>query len=188
MMNSTLINSIHLYEYYKSLGEKAINQIEDNALWWAPDEKSNSISVIIKHLHGNMLSRWTDFLTTDGEKEWRKRDSEFEEKTMTRQELMELWDEGWACLFTALGALKPEDMDKTIYIRNMGQSVEDAIMRQLAHYAYHVGQIVYLARLTNTGDWKSLTIPKGNSDTYNQAKFEPGKRIEHFTKNLHDLK
>ncbi len=188
MMNSTLTNSIHLYEYYKSLGEKAINQIEDNAFWWAPDEKSNSISVIIKHLHGNMLSRWTDFLTTDGEKEWRKRDSEFEETITTRQDLMSQWEEGWVCLFNALRSLTVEDMEKTIYIRNMGQSVEDAIMRQLAHYAYHVGQIVYLARLANTGDWKSLTIPKGNSDTYNQAKFEPGKRIEHFTKNLHDLK
>ncbi|HZV71275.1 MAG TPA: DUF1572 family protein [Saprospiraceae bacterium] len=189
MMNSTITNSISLYEYYKSLGEKAIKQVNnDEALFWAPDEKSNSISVIIKHLHGNMLSRWTDFLTTDGEKPWRKRDSEFEETTMTREELMTLWNEGWTCLFDALRALTVEDLEKTIYIRNMGQTVEDAIMRQLAHYAYHVGQIVYLARLVNTGDWTSLTIPKGNSDSYNKAKFEPGKRIEHFTKNLHDLK
>lgn len=107
---------------------------------------------------------------------------------MTREQLMLLWEEGWSCLFNALKSLTIEDMEKTIYIRNMGQSVEDAVLRQLAHYAYHIGQIVYLARLTNQGDWQSLTIPKGNSDAYNKAKSEPGKRIEHFTKNLHDLK
>lgn len=187
MMPSTVSHAIDLYKYYKSLGEKALAQTPDEALNWAPDEKSNSINVIIRHLHGNMLSRWTDFLTSDGEKEWRQRDGEFEEREMDREPLMQLWEEGWACLFNALTALTPEDMDKTIYIRNMGQSVEDAIMRQLAHYAYHVGQIVYLARLTNQGDWKSLTIPKGDSGVYNKEKFAPGKRMEHFTKNLHDL-
>ena len=188
MIPATLVNSIHLYEYYKSLGEKALAQVtDDDALNWTPDPKSNSINVIIKHLHGNMLSRWTDFLTTDGEKPWRNRDSEFEEANHTRDEIMSWWEEGWSCLFNALNELKPEDMEKTIYIRNMGQSVEDAIIRQLAHYAYHVGQIVYLARLVNKGDWKSLTIPRGNSEEYNKGKFEPGKRIEHFTKNLHDL-
>jgi hypothetical protein len=187
MMTSTLTHAVDLYQYYKSLGEKAMAQTDDAALNWLPDEKSNSINVIIRHLHGNMMSRWTDFLTTDGEKEWRKRDGEFEEHDMTREQLMALWEEGWNCLFHALRSLTPEDMEKTIFIRNMGQSVEDAIMRQLAHYAYHVGQIVYLARLTNDGNWKSLTIPKGNSNEYNEAKFAPGKRIEHFTKNLHDL-
>ncbi|MEO6132292.1 MAG: DUF1572 family protein [Saprospiraceae bacterium] len=187
-MNSTLTNSISLYEYYKSLGEKALHQTPDDALCWAPDEKSNSISVIIKHLHGNMLSRWTDFLTTDGEKPWRERDGEFEEAPINRDALMDRWDAGWSCLFTTLKELTPEDMDKIIYIRNMGQTVEDAIMRQLAHYAYHVGQIVYLARLANAGDWSSLTIPKGDSTVYNQVKVAPGKRIEHFTKNLNDLK
>lgn len=188
MIPSTLANSIELYKYYKSLAEKALAQTGDEALNWAPDDKSNSINVIIKHLHGNMMSRWTDFLTTDGEKEWRKRDEEFEEHELSREQLMALWEEGWNCLFNALNALTAEDMEKIIYIRNMGQTVEDAIMRQLAHYAYHVGQIVYLARLTNQGDWKSLTIPKNNSTEYNQAKFGPGKRVEHFTKNLHDLK
>ncbi len=188
MISSTLTHAIDLYQYYKSLAEKAMAQAEDNALNWAPDDKSNSITVIVKHLHGNMLSRWTDFLTTDGEKEWRKRDSEFEETPMTREQLMLLWEEGWACLFQALKSLTAEDMEKIVYIRNMGQTVEDAILRQLAHYAYHCGQIVYLARLANTGDWKSLTIPKGNSEAYNQAKSAPGKRVEHFTKNLHELK
>jgi hypothetical protein len=188
MISSTLTNAIALYQYYKSLGEKAISQIDDEALNWIPDPKSNSIQVIIKHLHGNMLSRWTDFLTSDGEKEWRDRDGEFVDTDMTREEIMKLWEEGWTCLFKALNALTIEDMEKIIYIRNMGQTVEDAVLRQLAHYAYHVGQIVYLARLANQGDWKSLTIPKGDSTSYNKSKFEPGKRIEHFTKNLHDLK
>ena len=156
-------------------------QITDEALFQMPDEKSNSISVIVKHLHGNMLSRWTDFLTTDGEKEWRDRDSEFEETIETRDEVMKQWNEGWACVFSALNTLHPEDFDKTVYIRNMGQTVLEAIMRQMAHYAYHIGQIVYLARLFNEGDWKTLTIPKGGSAAYNKEKNAPGKRIEHFT-------
>jgi len=181
MTDSTLKNTINVFEYYKSLGEKAMAQITDEALFQIPDEKSNSISVIVKHLHGNMLSRWTDFLTTDGEKEWRDRDSEFEETIETREEVMKQWNEGWACVFSALATLQPEDFDKTVYIRNMGQTVLEAIMRQMAHYAYHLGQIVYLARLFNEGDWKTLTIPKGGSAAYNKEKNAPGKRIEHFT-------
>ena len=181
-MNSTLSNTIHLFEYYKSLGEKAMVQVNDEALWWTPDEKSNSISLIVKHLNGNMLSRWTDFLTTDGEKPWRKRDEEFEETIRSREEMMTLWNEGWKCLFDTLHSLKKEDLEKTINIRNMGQRVEDAIIRQLTHYAYHTGQIVYLARLANEGNWKSLTIPKGESETYNADKFKKEKREEHFTK------
>ena len=181
MIDSTLKNTIGVFEYYKTLGEKAMAQISDQALFHMPDEKSNSVSVIVKHLHGNMLSRWTDFLTTDGEKEWRDRDSEFEETTETRDEVMKQWNEGWACVFSALNTLHPEDFDKTVYIRNMGQTVLEAIMRQMAHYAYHIGQIVYLARLFNEGDWKTLTIPKGGSAAYNKEKNAPGKRIEHFT-------
>ena len=181
MTDSTLKNTINVFEYYKSLGEKAMAQITNEALFQMPDEKSNSISVIVKHLHGNMLSRWTDFLTTDGEKEWRDRDSEFEETIETRDEVMKQWNEGWACVFSALNTLHPEDFDKTVYIRNMGQTVLEAIMRQMAHYAYHIGQIVYLARLFNEGDWKTLTIPKGGSAAYNKEKNAPGKRIEHFT-------
>lgn len=181
MIDSTLKNTIGVFEYYKTLGEKAMAQITDEALFHMPDEKSNSISVIVKHLHGNMLSRWTDFLTTDGEKEWRDRDSEFEETIETRDEVMKQWNEGWACVFNALNTLQPEDFGKTVYIRNMGQTVLEAIMRQMAHYAYHIGQIVYLARLFNEGDWKTLTIPKGGSAAYNKEKNAPGKRIEHFT-------
>lgn len=180
-MPQTIKNTISVFEYYKSLGEKAMAQVRDEALFHMPDAKSNSISVIVKHLHGNMLSRWTDFLTTDGEKDWRKRDEEFEEAASTRAEVMHQWNEGWACLFAALNGLTPDDLGKTVYIRNMGQTVEDAIMRQLAHYAYHIGQIVYLARLFNEGDWTSLSIPKGGSATYNKGKSEGGQRMEHFT-------
>ena len=176
-----LKNTIKLFEYYKSLGEKAIAQISDDALLWAPDAKSNSIHVIIKHLHGNMLSRWTDFLTTDGEKAWRDRDGEFTEGNDSRDHIMMLWNEGWKCVFDALNQLTTDDLSKVVYIRNMGQPAEEAIMRQLAHYAYHVGQIVYLARWKNEGDWKSLTIPKGESGSYNQEKFSHEKREEHFT-------
>lgn len=181
MIDSTLKNIINVFEYYRSLGEKAMAQISDEALFHMPDEKSNSISVIVKHLQGNMLSRWTDFLTTDGEKEWRDRDSEFEETIETRVEVMKQWNEGWTCLLSALSNLQPEDFDQTVYIRNMGQTVLEAIMRQMAHYAYHIGQIVYLARFFNEGDWKTLTIPKGGSAAYNKEKNAPGKRIEHFT-------
>ncbi len=174
-------NCIRLFEYYKSLGEKAMAQVSDDALFHMPDSKSNSISVIVRHLHGNMLSRWTDFLTTDGEKEWRKRDEEFEETLESREEVMKLWDEGWACVLNALHALTPEDFGKTVYIRNQGHSVDDAILRQLAHYAYHVGQIVYLARWLNDGDWQSLSIPKGGSAAFNAEKFSNEKESRHFT-------
>jgi hypothetical protein len=181
MDDATLKYTTAVFQYYKNLGEKAMAQVADDAIFHMPDEKSNSISVIVKHLHGNMLSRWTDFLTTDGEKEWRQRDDEFEETDSTRDEVMKRWEEGWTCLFNALNSLTIEDMDKTVYIRNMGQSVLEAIMRQLAHYAYHIGQIVYLSRWFNTGNWTSLTIPKGGSAQYNQEKFSPGKRIQHFS-------
>lgn len=176
-----LKNTISLFEYYKTLAEKAMEQVPDESLWWTPDEKSNSISLIVKHLHGNMLSRWTDFLTTDGEKEWRNRDEEFIETIHSRSEMMSLWEEGWHCVFNALLPLSDEDLTKVVYIRNMGHTVHDAMLRQLAHYAYHIGQIVYLARLANDGSWTSLSIPKGGSSAFNNDKFGKGKRIEHFT-------
>jgi hypothetical protein len=146
MMPSTLAHAIDLTSITNRLGEKSLAQTSDDALNWIPDEKSNSINVIIRHLHGNMMSRWTDFLTTMVKRNGASVTEEFEEHDMTRVQLMQLWEEGWTCLFNALKSLSAEDMEKTIYIRNMGQSVEDAIMRQLAHYAYHVGQIVYLAQ------------------------------------------
>ena len=180
-MDSFLQNNIKLFKYYKSLGEKTINQISKEELFWQYNEESNSIAIIIKHLSGNMLSRWTDFLTSDGEKEWRKRDGEFEDSIKSKKELEKIWNKGWDCLFNALGTLSEEDLNKTVYIRNMSQSVSDAINRQLAHYAYHVGQIVFIGKMMNNKDWKSLSIPKGDSIKYNKEKFNIPKQGKHFT-------
>ena len=146
--------------FYKSLGEKAIAQIEDEKLFWQYNNDSNSIANIVKHLSGNMISRWTDFLTTDGEKEWRNRDGEFENDIKTRAEVIAIWDKGWDRLFKTLSELNPEDLEKIIYIRNEAHTVMEAINRQLAHYPYHVGQIVYIAKMAKNSDWESLSIPK----------------------------
>src|SRR4051812_8617075 len=168
------------FAYYKSLGEKTFAQVPDEGLFWQYNEESNSIATIVKHLWGNMLSRWTDFLTTDGEKEWRNRDAEFENDINSRQALLEKWNEGWNCLFNAINALKEEDLNKIIYIRNQGHTVMEAINRQLAHYPYHVGQIVYISKMVCGAGWNSLSIPKGNSKIYNSEKFSQPPHIEHF--------
>lgn len=168
------------FEYYKMLGEKTFSQLTDEMLIRQFNEESNSIAVIVKHLWGNMLSRWTDFLTTDGEKEWRNRDAEFEADISNKDELIKKWNEGWDCLFSALYDLKPEDMNKTIYIRNQGHTVSEAIYRQLAHYSYHIGQIVYIGKMYSN-EWKSLSIPKNSSKAFNDAKFAADKHKEHFT-------
>ena len=168
------------FEYYKMLGEKAIAQVPDDKLSWQYNEDSNSIATIVKHLWGNMLSRWTNFLTSDGEKEWRDRDAEFENDIATRKEIMDKWNEGWNCMFAALNELTDDDLDKMIYIRNQGHTVMEAINRQLAHYSYHVGQIVFLSRMC-TGNWLSLSIPKGQSKAFNEEKFSRPKEQVHFT-------
>ena len=170
MTNEYLQNTIKQFEYYKLLGDKSFDQVSDEDLFWQYNESSNSIAVVVKHLWGNMLSRWTDFLTRDGEKDWRNRDAEFENNILTREELLQKWNEGWKCLFDALHGLHNDDLEKIIYIRNMGLTVTDAISRQLAHYTYHVGQIVYIARM-KANEWKSLSIPKGQSQQYNEKKF-----------------
>lgn len=180
-MESYLTSIIKQFQYYKHLGEKAIDQVPEETLNWSPGEESNSIPVIVKHLRGNMLSRWTDFLTSDGEKEWRQRDAEFEPESISRADLLKIWEEGWKCLFDAVEQLHSDDLEKIIYIRNEGHSVIDAINRQLAHYAYHIGQIVYLARMMAGEKWKSLSIPKGKSTSYNQGKFSAAKEERHFT-------
>jgi hypothetical protein len=174
--------------YYKTLGEKAIDQLEPEQLFISLNEDTNSIATIIKHLHGNMLSRWTDFLTTDGEKEWRNRDEEFSENTSTtlsmterKVDLLQKWNEGWDCLFKALNDLKPEQLTQIIYIRNEGHTVLEAINRQLAHYPYHVGQIVFYAKLLKKTEWTSLSIPKNKSTDYNTDKFSKDKSKKHFT-------
>ena len=159
---------------YKKLGEKAMDQLETAQLFQAPNEDSNSITVIIQHLWGNMLSRWTNFLTEDGEKEWRERDAEFENHPTNREELMKKWEEGWACLFNALDALQPEDLLKTIYIRHEAHTAMDAINRQLAHYPYHIGQIVYAAKWLKGEGFKSLSIPKGQSKQFNAGMSSKG--------------
>lgn len=167
--------------YYKTLGEKAINQLEAEQLFFAANEDTNSISIIVKHLHGNMLSRWTDFLTSDGEKPNRNRDSEFEGNFSSKEELMTKWNEGWACLFNATDSLTPEQLSQIVYIRNEGQTVVEAINRQLCHYSYHVGQIVFYAKMLKKTEWESLSIPKNKSKDYNADKFSKDKSIKNFT-------
>ena len=169
------------FEYYKLLGERTFEQLADEHLFIQPAPESNSIAVIVKHLSGNMRSRWTDFLSTDGEKEWRKRDEEFLPDLQTRAEVMHAWQIGWHCLFSAFNELKESDRDAIVYIRNLGHTVTEAINRQLAHYAYHVGQIVYIGKMLAAENWQSLTIPKGKSETYNAQKFARAKRRSHFT-------
>nr|WP_322623853.1 DUF1572 domain-containing protein [uncultured Flavobacterium sp.] len=169
--------------YYKALGEKAMAQLAPEQLFYTPDDDTNSIAVIVKHLHGNMLSRWTDFLTSDGEKEWRNRDAEFEDDFADKEHLLKAWEEGWQCLFTALDTVTPENLDSIIYIRNEGHTVVEAINRQLAHYPYHVGQIVFYAKMLKTTAWDSLSIPKNNSAVYNAGKFAQEKAIRNFTDN-----
>ncbi len=181
MTNDYLESVTKQLEYYKMLGDKTFAQLPDDKLFWQYNQDSNSIATIVKHLWGNMLSRWTDFLTTDGEKEWRDRDAEFENDIKTRQELTDKWNEGWMYLLNAIKSLNPEDLEKIIYIRNQGHTVTEAINRQLAHYPYHVGQIVFLGKMLAEEGWTSLSIPKGNSQTYNSDKFSKIKERTHFT-------
>ncbi|MFI5154172.1 MAG: DUF1572 family protein [Chitinophagales bacterium] len=147
---------------YKDLAEKTFLQLKAVDFDYLPNESSNSIALIIQHMSGNMLSRWTHFLTEDGEKTWRDRDDEFESHEYNREQLMDLWERGWTCTLNALNALREEDLLKTIHIRKEALSALDAINRQLAHYAYHVGQIVYIGKLLKDRDWETLTIPKAN--------------------------
>ena len=182
-----LLNGVRSYEFklsYKKLGEGAIAQLNDEEVFRKLNEASNSIALIVHHLNGNMLSRWTDFLTTDGEKPWRNREAEFDESYADKATMMKAWDEGWRCLFTALDSLKPGDLSKIIYIRNEGQPVLEAIQRQLAHYPHHVGQILYQAKALKGNDFKSLSIPKGNSEAFNKEKFDQARSNRHFTDGL----
>lgn len=164
-----LKDAIKRFRYYKELGDKTFAQLSDADLFYQPSGESNSIAVIIQHLYGNMMSRWTHFLTEDGEKEWRQRDAEFEPMQTSRQDLLSFWNEGWKCLLDTLDSLQPADLTKTVTIRTEPLPVYDAILRQLAHYPYHVGQIVYLGRLIKDKEWQSLSIPRGNSAQYLDA-------------------
>ena len=181
------INSVYLesikkqFQYYKTIAEKAIEQLEEHQLFEAKNEDNNSIATIIKHLSGNMLSRSTDFLTSYGEKDWRNRDAEFENNLQTKASVLQEWSKGWNCFFEAIDGLKPENLSEIIYIRNEGHTVLEAINRQLAHYPYHIGQIVFIAKQLKNSEWNSLSIPKNNSDKYNSDKFLKEKSIKHFT-------
>jgi len=166
---SYLKDAIALLRYYKKLAERAMSQTPDDALFAVPDPESNCIAIIVKHLSGNMRSRWTDFLATDGEKPDRNRDSEFLSPPSTRTELLSLWDSGWNCLFSALDSLTESDLARQVTIRGEPHSVLQAINRQLAHYPYHVGQIVFLARHYSGGCWTALTVPRGQSVAFNAS-------------------
>jgi len=181
-MNEDYLSSVRKqFEYYKLLGDKTLAQLPDEALFWQYNAESNSIAVIVQHLWGNMRSRWTDFLTSDGEKVWREREAEFEPRMQSRAELLAQWEEGWQCLFTALDTLTPSTWDTTVYIRNQGHSITEAINRQLAHYPYHIGQIVFLGKMALDRQWSSLSIPRGTSAHYNAEKFAQPKQVVHFT-------
>ena len=198
-MNADYLKSAkQQFLYYKQLGDKTMDQLSDEQLFWQYNDASNSIAIMVKHLWGNMMSRWTDFLTTDGEKDFRKRDEEFELRVgpslqgvdtanaegvdeHSRAVIIEKWEQGWACLFKALDSINEDNFDTTIYIRNQRHSIPEAVNRQMMHYAYHVGQMVYLGRMMKGEDWQSLSIPKGNSKAYNAEKFSQEKGKRHFT-------
>lgn len=181
-INNSYLESVKKqFLYYKMLGEKAMEQLEEEQLFISINEDTNSIATIIKHISGNMLSRWTDFLTSDGEKEWRNRDDEFENTINSKDELLTIWNKGWNCFFDALNSITPEQLSTIIYIRNEGHTVVEAINRQLAHYPYHIGQIVFYAKMLKKGEWTSLSIPKNKSNSYNADKFAQEKSIKNFT-------
>ncbi|MFI1771476.1 DUF1572 family protein [Thalassobellus citreus] len=180
-MESYLGSIIKQFEYYKSLGDKTFAQLSFEQMEWQSDEDSNSISIIVKHIVGNMLSRWTNFLDEDGEKAWKNRDAEFISSYNSLEEIIASWESAWACLFKAITPLETADLERIVYIRNEGHTVTEAINRQLAHYPYHIGQMVFLGKLLKGKEWQSLSIPKGGSLEYNDNKFSKEKGKRHFT-------
>jgi uncharacterized damage-inducible protein DinB len=161
--------AINAFEANKRLADRAVEQVPDDKLHIAIDAHTNSIAVVMKHVAGNLTSRWTDFLTTDGEKPGRNRDAEFVESFRSRAEILDEWERGWACLLKTLKGLKPEDLGKTVVIRGEPHSVPLALERSLGHTCYHIGQIVQIARIHAGDKWNTLTIPKGGSEQFNQA-------------------
>ena len=168
--------TINAFEANKRLADRAIAQVPDDKLHVALDPNTNSIAVIMKHVAGNLASRWTDFLTTDGEKSWRNRDDEFVDRFGSRAEILEAWERGWASLLDTLRSLTPEDLQKTVVIRGEPHSVPLALERSLGHTCYHIGQIVQVARIHAGEHWQTLTIPRGGSEQFNKAHWrQPGK-------------
>ena len=161
-----------------------MDQLSDTELNWTVNEESNSIATIVNHLSGNMLSRWTNIFKEDGEKSWRNRDQEFINAAMDKDTVLNHWNKGWDCFFDTFDQLDATDLNRIIYIRNQGQSVQEALNRQLAHYAYHIGQLVFLGKLIKNTNWQSLSIPKGNSGDFNASKFSKEKSKTHFTEDL----
>jgi len=167
-MNTEYLKSARkVFADYKKMAEKTMEQLSEEQLYWAPNKESNSIAIIAKHLWGNMRSRWTNFLTEDGEKPWRDRDTEFEMDWKGRDILMQKWEEGWQILFNTIDSLKETDLDKTVLTRGEQNTVLDAINRQIAHYASHIGQIIYLGKMMKQEDWHTLSIPRGKSKEFN---------------------
>ena len=184
-MENNYIQSIQRqFKYYKDLGDKTFEQLSNEDIHWQYNTESNSISIIVKHIVGNMLSRWTNFRTEDGEKEWRKRDHEFEDPFVSKEEMILAWEKGWHCLFKAIDSLKENDLQEIVYIRNQGHTIIEAINRQLCHYSYHIGQLVYIAKMIRNDDWKTLSIARNSSLAYNQDKFTKDKTKKHFTDDL----
>lgn len=175
---------ISQFQYYKELADKAIAQINKEQVFYQSNDVSNSIAVIMKHIAGNMKSRWTNIFESDGEKEWRNRDSEFIDEFANYEDLNKYWESGWKVLFDTLEDLSDNDLESIIYIRNMGCTLHDAIIRQMGHYPYHIGQIVYLARMYKGDDFESLSIPKGKSDEFNSKRFSKDESIKHFTEDM----
>ena len=175
---------IKQFEYNKSLGDKTFAQLTKEQLFWQYNEESNSVATLVKHISGNMLSRWTNFLTEDGEKPWRKRDEEFINSYSTKEDLIADWEKGWACLFENLHQITPENSDTTVYIRNEGHTIAEAINRQLCHYSYHIGQIVVIGKMSKNTEWQTLSIAKNASKAYNEEKFAQNKGKRHFIDGL----
>ncbi|MES2774830.1 MAG: DUF1572 family protein [Bacteroidota bacterium] len=163
-----IIDTVKRLRYYKDLGDKSFEQLTEADMHYRPSEESNSIAIIIQHMYGNMMSRFTNFLTEDGEKEWRKRDAEFEPMELTKTDLIDFWNAGWAQVLNTIETLQPDDLLESITIRSEKLLVYDAILRQLAHYPYHVGQIVFIAKMVKDKDWKNLSVPKGGSKAYEE--------------------
>ncbi|WP_262733954.1 DUF1572 domain-containing protein [Gaetbulibacter sp. NE] len=171
MENTIISGVIKQFEYYKTAADKTFDQLSFDDINWQPNDTSNSISKIVKHMVGNMLSRWTNFLTEDGEKDWRHREQEFVATYTTKNDVLQAWEKGWDCLFDAIEPLKDSDLERIVYIRNEKHTVAEAIFRQLGHYPYHIGQIAYIGKLLKENHWKSLSIPKGQSEAFNKEKF-----------------
>ncbi len=156
------------------MGEKAMIQVENKRLFWCFNNDSNSIAIIVQHVSGNMMSRFTNFYEEDGEKSWRNRDREFEHILTSREEIMEVWEKGWMTFFNILNNLRDLDLERTVYIRSEPHSVMEALNRQLAHYSYHIGQIVFLSKMITDQEWKTLSIAKNKSGEFNEQKFGKG--------------